>query len=307
MSESCHNITPRSSFRGYALGCIASCAYGLNPLFAKPLYALGLDVSSVLFYRYTLASIILAIIIAIRHDSFKIPRKSLIPMISCGILFAASSITLFASYQYMDVGIASTILYITPVFVAIFMAIFYHEPLTITNVITILVALIGIAMLSINGDASFHSPIGILLVAISAITYGIYMIIVNKSSLKDMGTLPLTFYSILIGIAVFAVNLNFFRDLVILPTVPLGYICVIGLALFPTIISIGAMNVAIMHIGPVKTSMLGALEPVTAIIVGVTVFHEQLTLINTLGIIIVLLAVTFLVAGRYILPSKSHK
>lgn len=287
---------PSNIVRGYALGCLASCTYGLNPLFAKPLYSMGLDVLSVLFYRYIIAAVIMGVIIKARGNTFNVPRRCIAPMIVNGLLFAMSSITLFASYQYMDVGIASTMLYLTPVFVAVIMALFFKERLSLSKVLIIIVALIGIGMLSIKSDSTFHSPTGIILVMLSALSYGLYMVIVNRSKLKEMPSMPLAMYNVLIGVVVFGVCMSLGDGLVPLPQTAFAYANVVGLAIFPTIISIVAVNVAILYIGPTPTSMLGALEPVTALVVGCAVFGEVLTPMNVAGVVIVLGAVTALVA-----------
>jgi drug/metabolite transporter (DMT)-like permease len=280
--------------RGYILACVASCTYGLNPLFAKPLYAVGLDVSSVLCYRYALAATILAVIMLVRRVSFKVERRILPHLIAAGVLFALSSITLFASYNYMDVGIASTILYVTPVFVALVQALFFHQRLSKVAMVTILVAMVGIALLSIKTGSTMHSPTGIMLVSLSALAYALYMVLVNKSGLKDLTSLSLTFYSILIGIGVFAINLNFFRDIVPLPTQWSPWLNVVGLAIFPTIISIVTTAMALRYIGAQSTSILGALEPLTALVVGCAVFGEMITPLNDIGILLVIGAVTLL-------------
>lgn len=287
--------------RGYALGCLASCTYGLNPLFAKPLYSMGLDVLSVLFYRYIFAAIIMAAIIWLRGYSFRVPRHCIVPMLFCGVLFALSSITLFASYQYMDVGIASTMLYVTPVFVALIMAIFYKERLSAAKMGTIAMAMVGIGMLSIKQGTTFHSPIGMLLVFASALSYAIYLVIVNRSKIREIHSLQQAMYNVLIGGGVFVVCMWCGNGLVPLPATVPAYVNAIGLAIFPTIISIVAVTVAMQDVGPMPTSILGALEPVTALVVGVVVFGEVLTPMNIAGVILVIVAVTLLVAGKYLL------
>lgn len=296
-----------SIVRGYALGCLSACTYGLNPLFAKPLYGMGLDVLSVLFYRYIIAALILCVIIYTRGGSFRVPRKCIVPMLICAVLFAISSITLFASYQYMDVGIASTMLYVTPVCVAIIMAIFFKERLSLGKMGTILMALIGIGLLSIKEDSTFHSPFGILLVMLSALSYAIYMVIVNRSQLSEMASLPLTMYNVLIGGLIFLGCMYCGDGLIALPSNAMAYVDAIGLAIFPTIISIAAVNVAIHYVGPMPVSILSALEPVTALVVGCVAFGEVLTPLNIAGVLLVITAVTFLVAGKWLWHKIVHR
>ena len=285
--------------RGYVLAAIASCTYGLNPLFCVPLYNLGLDVSSVLFYRYTVAAALLALIMVSSKMSFRLHRREIVPIVFAGILFAVSSLFVFYSYKFMDVGIASTILYVTPFFVAAIMAVFFHQRIPLTGIICIAVALVGIGMLSIKADSTIQNPIGILCVVGSSLTYAVYMIIINRSCLNRMGTVPLTFYSIVAGIFVFAVFMNFFRDLVPLPLTYNPVFNLAGLAILPTVVSIVTMTVAIQDIGPVPTSILEALEPVTALMIGCWMFGESLTALNMAGVAVVLSAVTLFVLSKH--------
>jgi drug/metabolite transporter (DMT)-like permease len=283
--------------RGYVLGCIGSCAYGLNPLFAKPLYAMGLDVASVLLYRYGFAALLLWLLMAARRQSMRVPLRCVVPLLCAGVLFAVSSLTLFESYHHMDVGIASTILYVTPVFVALILAVFYHQRLSAGKMGIILLAMGGIGMLSIKADSTVQSLLGIGFVLASALSYAIYMVMIDKSVLNTLPTLTLTFYNLCIGVAVYVVKLHFLTQAVPLPLTVAGWGNALGLAVFPTVISLVTMTIAVQDIGPVYTAILGALEPLTAIVVGCVMFGEVLTGLNVCGVVVVLVTVTLLVAG----------
>ena len=113
--------------KGFILGAIAAASYGMNPLFTLPLYSAGMSVDTVLFYRYSLAVIVLGIMMKFQKQSFAIKRVDVLPLCIMGLLFAFSSLFLFMSYNYMDAGIASTILFVYPVLVAIIMAVVFKE------------------------------------------------------------------------------------------------------------------------------------------------------------------------------------
>lgn len=117
--------------KGYFLGAIAAATYGTNPLFALPLYKDGMDPDSVLFFRYLFAIPILGMMIKGRGRSFKIEHKAAVPLIVMGLLVAFSSLALFQSYNYMEVGIASTLLFVYPIRVALIMALVFKEKLTL--------------------------------------------------------------------------------------------------------------------------------------------------------------------------------
>lgn len=283
--------------RGYVMGAVAAASYGLNPLFTLPLYKAGMTADSVLFYRYLLAIVMLGAMMLIRGKSLAIRRRDIIPMMIMGLLFAFSSLTLFASYNYMDAGIASTILFIYPVLVAIIMAVVFHEKVTRTTVLSILLSFVGIALLYKGGNGQTLSLFGVSLVLISSLCYAIYMVGVNRLSLKDLPAEKLSFYTLLFGIIVYVVRLRGGVDLQMIPT-PALWINAISLALFPTIVSLMTMAVAIRCIGSTPTAILGALEPLTALFFGVTVFGEQFTARIMIGVTLILIGVTLIIAGK---------
>ena len=122
--------------RGYVLGAIAAASYGLNPLFALPLYGAGMGADSVLFYRYVLAVVMLGALMLFRRQSFALNRRDIVPLAVMGVLFSASSLLLFESYNLMDAGIASTILFVYPVMVAVIMAVGFHERVTASTILS---------------------------------------------------------------------------------------------------------------------------------------------------------------------------
>ena len=286
-----------AKFKGFVYGALAASTYGLNPLFTLPLYADGVKADSVLFYRYGLGVAMLAFLMKVMHVSFALHKREVVSLVLMGVMFAFSSLTLFLSYNYMDAGIASTILFIYPVLVAVLMAVFFKERVSVITAVSILLAFVGISLLYKGDGGETLSLVGVLLVFISSLTYAIYIIGVNRSVLKDMPTVKLTFYVLLFGWSVFVVRLKFGIDLDVIDK-PLLWANPFCLALFPTVISLVAMTKSIHYIGSTSAAILGALEPITALIIGVMVFGEKLTPRIILGIVLVLVAVTLIIAGK---------
>ena len=282
--------------KGYTLGALAAATYGMNPLFALPLYKAGMNPDSVLFFRYLFAIPVLGIMIKVRGRNFKLQKKEILPLIIMGLLVALSSLTLFQSYNYMEAGIASTLLFIYPILVALIMSFVFKEKLTIQTVLCILLALAGIGLLYQGSDGTTLSLTGIALVIISALSYAIYIVSVNQSTLKNVATLKLTFYILLFGLTLFLVRIDFGKSLHIVNT---WYLWgnLIALAKFPTAISFLCTTQAIQYIGSTPTAILGALEPLTAVFFGVTIFGESLTPRLSCGIVMIILAVTLIIAG----------
>ena len=282
--------------KGYILGSIAAASYGMNPLFALPLYKAGMDPDSVLFFRYLFAIPLLGIMIKARGRSFKIQRKETFPLIIMGLLVALSSLTLFLSYNYMAAGIASTLLFVYPIMVALIMAMVFKEKLALQTIVCMLLALGGIGLLYKSEDGSALSLIGTLLVFASSLSYAIYIVGINQTSLKNVATLKVTFYVLLFGLSLFVARLLYSG---VLNTPDQWYLWanLLALAVFPTAISFLCTTGAIQYIGSTPTAILGALEPVTAIFFGIAVFGESLTVRESFGLVMIIVAVTFVIAG----------
>lgn len=289
-------MSPR--LKGYALGIVAAATYGMNPLFALPLYSAGMTADSVLFFRYAMAIPLLAAMTAMRGRSFRVNRRQLLTLLILGLLMALSSLSLFLSYNYMDAGIASTILFVYPVMVAVIMAAVFRERLSPVMTASIALALGGIALLYRNSGGEALSLPGTLLALASALTYAIYIVAVNRSSLKYVPTLTVTFYLLLFGVTLFAGRLLLSGGIQTPPSDRWWlWGCVVCLAVFPTALSFVCTTGAIHHIGSTPTAILGALEPVTAVIIGVSIFGERLTPREIIGLVAIITAVTAVVAA----------
>lgn len=285
--------------KGILNGVIASTSYGMNPLFALPLYVQGIEVNSVLFYRYFFAVIIYFLWLkCVKKISLKVAKCELVPLFFLGIFFSLSSLTLFESFHYIEAGIACTILFIYPVLVALIMAIFFKEKITKTVVSAIFLTSIGIALLYKGKPDSVLSLKGVAIVLASALLYAFYIVgVKNIKSIKSMNSAKLSFYVMLFGLLVYVVNLKFCTNLQGLTTIT-AWLFVIGLAIFPTIISLETIGIAIKLIGSTNTAILGALEPLTAIFFGILCFNESLTLRISIGVILILFGVFLIISGK---------
>ncbi len=307
-----------TKLKGYILGAVAAATYGTNPLFALPLYADGMDADSMLFFRYLFAVPAVALMALWRRRNLHIGRRSVVPLTIMGILMSLSSLLLFLSYEYMDAGIASTLLFVYPLMVAVIMALFFHEKLTVTTIVCIALAMVGIGLLFKRADGATLSVTGTLFVMLSSLSYAAYIIGVNRPRLKQIATLKVIFYVLLTGTLMFACKIA---------VTPGGHFAVpqhwymwgniLALALLPTVISFICTTQAIQYIGPTPTAILGALEPVTAVVIGITVFGEVLTGRDVTGLVLIVAAVSMVVAGgkitaplvrfRHLFPSLRKK
>lgn len=284
--------------KGVILAIISAICYGMNPLGALFLYEEGLNVNSVIFYRFIFASILLAIFMLIKKDSFYLKFKEIILLALLGLLFGISAISLFNSFLYMDAGLASTVLFIYPIFVAIIMALFFKEKNSIITILSIIFAFLGVVLLY-ESDGANVSNFGIFLVIVSSLCYAIYIVIINQY--LKISALKVTFYSMLFCTITILIHSFFDSSLNIMPLVNFNmWFYTIFLALVPTIISLLFLIKAIQLIGSTSASILGALEPLTAVLIGVYVFNEKITFWLVIGIVFILFGVILIVLKDYI-------
>ena len=284
------------SIKGYTLGVLAAASYGTNPLFALPLLGAGIDAFSVLFLRYFFAIPMLAVMMVARGRGFGLRRGQVVPLFILGILMAMSSLTLYVSYAYIGAAIASTLLFIYPILVTVIMALFFHERVTMTTIVCIILATAGIGLLYRGDDGAVLNPYGLLLVFLSALSYAIYLVAVNKGRMKEIPTLKLTLYVIVFGLFLFAFRFQP-ATFSILSAKPLLWVSAFCMALFPTAISLLCTSAAIQKIGSTPVAILGAMEPVTAVAIAILIFNEQLTVRLSIGMLLVITSVTFIIAG----------
>ena len=286
--------------KGYLLAALAAAAYGTNPAFAIPLYEDGMNVNSVLLFRYALGVPLLWMLMTLRKIPLAISKKELFPAGILGVLMAISSLTLFESYQYMNSGVASTLLFVYPIMVAVIMIFFFHEKIKVTLIICLGLMMVGLYLLMQPNNESGFSLYGCLLVMISALTYALYIVYVNISKVVSaIPTTKLLFYVLIFGSLVYlfmgAVGYGF-----TLPQRHFGWWNLLALAIIPTILSLACTSAAIHIIGSTSTAIFGALEPVSAVVLSVVVLNQELTVREIFGGLFIIAATTMVIGDRQV-------
>ena len=285
--------------KGYFWGCLSSSTYGLIPLFAIPILGKGMLYDSLLFYRFTCTSLLIAIMMLFKKESFAITRKDLLPLISLGVLFALSAQCLFWGYQYLAVGTAATILFLYPVFVALLMAVLFKEKIPKISQLAIVIAFLGVSLLYKGENGTTLNPFGVGLLLLSAFMYALYIVIVNKSSVRNMAGSKLTLYAMVFSSIFFLVKSLLSGGIQAFPDT-MSVVDLVMLALLSTVISNIAMVYSVQYIGSTATAVLGAMEPVTAVCIGIFAFNELFTKNLAMGILLIVIAVSLIVLSDFI-------
>lgn len=287
----------KNALIGYPAGIITGITYGLNPLFGMPLMQAGASVHSILFFRYIIAVAILGGYLLCKKESFRLQPKQMLFMIILGVLYTLSSLFLFEAYKYIPSGLATTLIFLYPVLVAIIM-VFRRVIPSLPVWISIAVTFIGVVIMTRSDSSQSLNILGVLLSLGSALVYALFIVIVNQSkTISTISSSMLTFYSLLVGSVIFFVS-AMAGDTALLTGIngTSAWMNLIGLAILPTIISTSTLAIASRNIGATKASVLGVFEPITAILVGTVVFGETLTTNIIVGIILSVVAVTFMIA-----------
>ena len=264
-------------FKGILFAALSAATFGLIPLYANQAILDGVFNETILVYRYGIAGIVYAIYLLLRRMNMRLTRREVKEVSLAGVGgYGITAFFLMWSYHYMPTGVATAIHFFYPVVVALLMAIFYKERLPLEVKAGIVLAICGVYLLSWTpGEVKW---LGLFFVLMSTVTYGCYITALNRPVLKRMNPDVLTCYVLL------------FTALEII-TRPWFLLDMVQLAILSTIVSARLLVAAVKLIGSVPSSVLGTLEPITAIVVGVLYFNEQLTYANYLGLLIVIVAV----------------
>ena len=301
--------------KGLIYGVISSATFGLIPLFALPAIRNGIGVDSVMFYRFGISALVLGLWLVIRRYDLRISGRELFTLAGLGIFYAMTALLLTTSYLYIPSGIATTIHFLYPVVVTTVMILFFKDKVSVPVIGATLMAILGVYLLSNNGTAGTVSLKGLLLVLTTVVTYALYIVGVNKSCVHRMDGFKLTFYVLLAGAMVFGLNLS-------VKGVPLDPIpdwetgvYLLLLALIPTLVSDFTLILSVQHVGSTTTAVLGCMEPLTAVCMGVWFLHESLGFWQLAGIVIILSAVSVVILAnskdgfrpRRLIPLKLRK
>ena len=286
----------RNALIGYPAGVITGITYGLNPLFAKPLMNAGASTEAILLFRYGIAVILLGAYLLLKKENFRITLKQAGVLLSLGLLYTASSTFLFEAYKYIASGLATTLVFLFPAMVAIIMVFLKVVP-SWPVWLSIAATFAGVMIMTGGAGTETVNPVGVWFSIASAFVYALFIVIINRS--KVISSIPnslLTFYALLTGTFFFIGRCLFSgADLMAGIDGGMAWCNLIGLAVLPTIVSTASLAVATRNIGATKASVLGVFEPITAILVGTMVFGEALTPNIIAGILISIVAVTFMI------------
>ncbi len=284
---------------GIFYAVISSSSFGFSPLFSLGLLAAGLSNFDVLSYRWFIAGLVLMIYALCK-------KKSLIlnswdeawKVILLSALRALTSVTLLLGYANISSGIASTINFMYPVVVAICMMIFGGEKKSPVDFISIAVSIFGVYLLA-SGDSLIveggDTRLGLICSGISALSFAAYYILMKQLKADKIEVVKFTTWIMMMIALYFIICAFVFDGRLTMVTDGINWLYILGLGLWCTMVSSFTGVKAVRRVGPTMTSILGALQPLTAVILGVVFLGETLHIRSLVGIILILISVSIVV------------
>ncbi len=286
---------------GIFYAAISSASFGFSPVFTIALLVAGLSSFDTLAYRWSTAAAVLMAYAFYRNKTLRISRDEAWKIILLSILRAVTSITLLYGYANISSGIASTINFMYPVVVTACMMLFFGENKSKLNILAVILAILGVYLMA-SGDGlrvpGGNTALGLTCSIISAFTYAAYFIVMKRSNADKIEAVKFTTWIMMLSAAYFIAGCFISDGKITLVTNPIHWLYILGLGLWATMVSNFTGVKAVRRIGPTLTSILGALQPLTAVLLGVLFLDEHLGPKTIIGIILILVTVSIIVLNQ---------
>ena len=273
----------------------AGTLWGFMGFFRRTLDTMGLSASNCIAVRCIVAAILFAITMFIAdRKAFKIKLRDAWCFVGCGIVsLLVFGLCYFKAMDYMSLSNAAILLYTAPCFVIIISAVLFKEKITPKKIAAMLMAFAGCCLVSGIGTGDEISAIGLALGLCSGLCYALYSIFSRFAINRGYSTFTINFYSCLLaGIGATAVGGTDFIPLISLT--PSNLLFAVATGLVTCFLPYLLYTYGLIGIENGKASIMASIEPVVATLCGVFIYNEGLTVMSTVGILLVLSAIVLL-------------
>lgn len=287
-------MTQWNNITGVTYAVLSSASFGLIPLFSISLLSVGVGSPTILCYRFLVAAVVMAIIMFFTRRSFRLSADVVVAVALLSILYASTAILLLESYKCIPSGVATTIHFLYPLVVTLTMSWLFKEHISRSIYVAVVVSLLGVSLLAWGYHTEGNFRLGVTLALLTVVSYAAYIVGVMRSRASRVDSIVLTFYVLAFGALLFLLyamattgieavhRWGDWRDLIML-------------AIVCTVLSDYTLILAIKRIGSTRTSILGSMEPLTAVVVGVVYFREHIDATSVVGLILVIVAVVMVI------------
>jgi drug/metabolite transporter (DMT)-like permease len=300
----------RITINGLFYAAISSASFGFSPLFSIALITAGLGMFDVLSYRWAVAASVLVIYSIFKKKSLRFSSYDEFRKIALmSFLRSLTSITLLIGYANIASGVASTINFMYPVIVALCMMVFYGEDRSWANVVAIVISIAGVYLMA-HGDGLIvpggDTRLGLICSLVSAFSFASYYILMKKMKADKIEAVKFSTWMMVFCAIYFIIGSFITHGKINIVTDAKSWLNILGLGLWATMVSNFTGVKAVRRIGPTLTSILGALQPLTAVILGVLFLDEHLGIRTISGISLILIAVFIIIFHQKKISGKAH-
>ncbi len=280
------------------LPIIAGIMFGSTGIFVRTLTENGVDSTTLLFLRFSIATIYMIIAIFLTDKSlFKIDKMDIPLFILCGLCILSLNLCYNSSINTVPLSLAAILLSTAPVFVLILEYFLFNERITTIKVLSVILVLIGCTLVTglLEENSISISLLGIIAGIGSAVFWAIYSVSSRKSIEMGKHTFTILLYS-LITIAIVMIpftNFTQITDFVYLNTIPnILFLMLHSLVSFalPYI----CITISLNHLDAGTAVILSSGEPIAALIFGMIFYSEIPTVLMVCGVFITIMALIIL-------------
>lgn len=273
-------------WKGYSLVLLSATGFAFIPIFALYAYDNGVTVTTLLFLRFALAALFFFLYLWLKEKNWKVSRSHLLYLFLLGgIFYMMQSSFYFQSVKYIPSSLASLLLYLNPIFVAIFSFFINKEKLTKHIIIAILISFLGM-LLVLGAPEGKIQPLGIALAVGAAIVYSMYIIVGNKVTAHVPPITASAYIALFAALSFFVFGigsgtLHFQFD-------AKGWLPIIGTSFVSSVLAMLTFFAGMNIIGPTKAAILSMIEPIVTFLLSMVFLHESISSLQMIGGLIVL-------------------
>lgn len=282
--------------KGIVTVMMAAIIFGFTPILGKFSYLEGSNTLSLTFYRSFMSLPIIYAILKVQKIPMKVTKSEFAKLTFLGILGPSlTALMLYGAYNYIPVGMTTTIHYIYPVLVTAVCIIFFKEKISREKITAVVLSTIGISLF-FEGDIS-QNTMGILLAVLSGCSYGAFILFIDKSGIKGMYPLKFSFYTCASS-SIFLFIFGIATKSLVFQMSSIGWFYTFLVSIFVSVMANSLMQVGIKHVGSTVTAIVGMFEPITSVVTGIIFLNEPFTMKNMVGSIFIIIAVLVLTVSK---------
>lgn len=277
---------------GILNGITAGVSFGLIPLFSIPVIAEGMGNTGILVYRFLFGCLAMLALLIYRRVDLRLSKGDALQISLLSLFYIGTALTTLESYKYLSSGVATALVYTDPIWCALIGILFLHEAFSARVTSAVILATLGVMMQTglFTEEARF-SATGVFWGLMSGLSYALYLICIPRMRVKSIPSLKLTFYVFAFAMLMLAAKNILLDGGIDVPGSGSCWLNLILLGLIPTALSNICVTMSLKQIDSTIVAILGAFEPVTAMVIGILVLGDPFSILSICGTLFILMAV----------------